>query len=794
MFFKVSIKTITSHLLIFISFISVYSQTDNENALKNFYLKNKNSFQHDVEQYLIHTNKDVFFLDELIWFKLYLINTDNNSLITSQANVYVSLFDSQGKLLETSLFLSENGIVHGSIEPSDNIKQGTYYLKVNTYKNQNEINQHFVKEIQIIDNQNPLIQTPKKIQRNSHFDINVYPNDGKFVINAYNQLTIKTNQKGKIITGYIIEDESNVKISKFETDLNGLASSRILLNEGKTYSISIEHNATEYKFPLFNRYEKSFGFTILSKNSVDGVIEFELFASPNLKLSSNLYYAVLERGNEVLEITAFKMKNTRAKLLYGEEKVNRGIYTISIFNPNNELVARKYFKRNILDTNFNLEINDIRRKRDSAAFNLNLPVDSHANISVSIIPEESKLLLNSSTFRKQYLLNTFGVYPGESKNYNSQDYDWQLNTFRNNLGNYEHRKHKAGIDISGKIALKKFKFENYTVMMLIKGDNVLGSQELQSTTFNFKNNYISYPNEIILSLSNPEGAPEKTKFELNENYTKFNKDTLITSFIENNFYTESTSISTEEELFYIQDITYLDEVELATVSSKKLSAKEELLKGLENEILNRVYELKENEEFLPLDMVINRIPGVFARMNTEGIIEITFSRNSGSSFLGEENPSPVIYIDDIMYQDTSILQGMQTDEFVAISVNPSGLGEGMRGSGGAVYFYTKLGNGIPNSNNKSNFVSTFNIPVGYANNDRIFENIHDFKSTTAKKYYSTIDWLPNIDLTNGESKQIMFAPNGLTKFKCIINGISDNGTIIAKEILIDLERKEVISQ
>lgn len=797
MLFKTSITRFIS-VIVFLFFGSsyIFAQTNYEKALKNFYLKNRSSFQNDIEQYLIHTNKDVYFLDEEIWFKLYLINTDSNTLITDQANVHVSLFDSDGNLISTSLFLSENGITQGTIELSESFKQGVYYIKVNTYKNQNETDQHFIKEIQILDNQNPrIIPSKQKEFLENNEKINVFPNNGAFVVNTYNQITIKAHLSSAVRTGFIIEDDSNVKVAKFDIDENGLGSCKILLNEGKSYTVSIDDNNTKHKTALYKNHKVTNGYSLINKKNADGIIEFELIASPDVKLSNNLYYSVLERGKEVLEITAFKMKNTRAKLLYGEGEVNQGVYTISIFDPNNTLIARKYFKRNILTNRSNLNLSSINKKIDSVVFNLDLPINTTANVSISIVPEESKLLLNSSTFKKQYLLNTFGVHPSASHNFNSDDFDWQLNTFRSQHNNYEHLNHEVGIDISGKVAVRKPKFDKYTVMMLINKDNIFDSKELNSAAFSFDKNYITAPGTVILSLSNPKGAPEKAKFELNENYFKFEKDTLVMSFIQDHFYKDEKPISTEEELFYVQDVTYLDEVQLAAVSTKKLSAKEELLKELNDEILNRVYEVKENEEYLPLEMVLNNIPGVFARLNNAGIIEISFSRNRGLSLLGEENPSPVIYIDDNMYPDSSILVGMQTQEFVAISVNPSGLGEGMRGSGGAVYFYTKQGNGIPSNNTRNQFVASYTIPVGYTNTqNRLYQNVHNFKSTVSKKYFSTIDWIPNIELSNGLSKQIMFHPNGLSKFKCIINGIADNGTIIAEEILIDIDRKEVISK
>lgn len=781
-------KTIV--LLFLLNSTFIVSQNKYEDALKNFYQKNQATFNLQPEQYLIHTNKDIYFFDETIWMKIYVLNTDTNKLIKEPANIHVSLFNSKGDLVTSLMMLSQKGLAQGSFEITDMKEQGLFYLKVNTYKNQQESNQSFVKEIQILDNKNPEFKSTKTELADVN-EISIYPNNGKFIINAYNQITIETSSKKKGLTGYIIDDKSKVQLSKFTTDSNGIANANLFIKNKHSYTVILNDESNTYTTPLLDTFEVTKGFNVVDRSEKDDdVLKFELFVSPEVKLSKNLYYSVLEHGDEVLEINAFKLKHTRSKLLYAENKVNKGVYTISIFSPKNELLTKQYFKRNILLSDSFLEVSNISKATDSVSFNLNLPHEGNAQISMSIVPQESKLFLKtSSTFKNQYLLNTLGVIPSYGQNFNGLDLDWQLNSFRTKNATNYNVQHEVGINISGRVLTKMKDLKGHNVMMLLKDENYAEMQEITNAFFEFSNNYINNLSQVVFSLNNEKREPVEAKFKLNETYIKFQEDSLNISFIKNHIRKKNNDLDSVNELTYIKDINHLDEVKLAPISNKKLTPKEAFLEEIANtNPFGRVFEVRESEEYLPLELILQRIPGLNVFRGSDGILQLSFRRNQFRSFNPEQTPV-LIYIDNFRYFDTSILTGMNGGELVAIETDPTGFGEGFQGSSGVIRFHTKMGTGLGFLENDSNLVGTFQIPTGFANNqDKRYDNIYKFKSETAKKYFNAIDWYPNVSIIDGQSQQLKFSPDGLTKFKCIVNGVTDNGTIISEEIIIDLEK------
>lgn len=80
----------------------------------------------------VHFDKNVFMTNESIWFKGYVFHRKKNVPFFTTVNVYASLIDSDGKILETKLIYGNIGSFSGSFKLGNKFKSGKYYVQVYT--------------------------------------------------------------------------------------------------------------------------------------------------------------------------------------------------------------------------------------------------------------------------------------------------------------------------------------------------------------------------------------------------------------------------------------------------------------------------------------------------------------------------------------------------------------------------------------------------------------------------------------------------------------------------------------
>ncbi len=106
--------------LLFIQFL--FSQNDIQN-LENFYLNNQS------EKTYLQLNNVLYENDETVFFKIYVTNADNSPSKYSDY-VYVDVWDSGNKKIETQTYVIRNGSADGSFKIKSNFASGIYKLKV----------------------------------------------------------------------------------------------------------------------------------------------------------------------------------------------------------------------------------------------------------------------------------------------------------------------------------------------------------------------------------------------------------------------------------------------------------------------------------------------------------------------------------------------------------------------------------------------------------------------------------------------------------------------------------------
>lgn len=93
-----------------------------------------NSFnsRYPREKVFLHFDNTAYYLNEIIWFKAYLLTTNNDSLGSLSRVLYVELLDPSGEILETKKCLVEDGVTHGEFLLSRYTQSGFYQVRAYT--------------------------------------------------------------------------------------------------------------------------------------------------------------------------------------------------------------------------------------------------------------------------------------------------------------------------------------------------------------------------------------------------------------------------------------------------------------------------------------------------------------------------------------------------------------------------------------------------------------------------------------------------------------------------------------
>jgi hypothetical protein len=225
--------------LIFILFYSNLSFSQNINDIATNY---ENYFQNTREIPYLHINKTSFLEGEEIWFQAYVLEQNSQKLHPTTSNLYVSIFDNNGKLKDQQLVHIKNGKGRGNIQLDSSYTQENYYLKASTkwMKNFNESNA-YIQKIKLISNMKE-IKRPNILEED-FYDFQIFPEGGHFVEDLANTTAIlikDKNGKGlQINSGILKELSSNKIIEKFSTNNFGQSKFAFYYEKGKEYSVEI---------------------------------------------------------------------------------------------------------------------------------------------------------------------------------------------------------------------------------------------------------------------------------------------------------------------------------------------------------------------------------------------------------------------------------------------------------------------------------------------------------------------------------------------------------------------------
>jgi len=300
------------------------------------------------EKYLINTDREIYLVNENIWYSIWSIDDITNIPVTRSKALYIELVGNDGNPLVQQTLLIENNIASGKILIPYTINSGMYYLRAYSNWQKNYGAEFFgIKILQIINPYN----VPSSVDLTaSELKITCFPEGGQIVEGIENKILIEvrnehgnytnhgllhlTDQNDSIITRirglckgigilnfkpeggkeYYLSDtiETSIPLQIMEKGINvGILSNsgtlRVLIN-GKTGSgaetlqLLARNSGNIFFEEKFTFRDTPIHFDFPEPSVPDGLTEFSILSGDNIPISQRLYYKKPEEKQLILNI------------------------------------------------------------------------------------------------------------------------------------------------------------------------------------------------------------------------------------------------------------------------------------------------------------------------------------------------------------------------------------------------------------------------------------------------------------------------------------------------------------
>ncbi|TDD78740.1 hypothetical protein [Flavobacterium caseinilyticum] len=782
-------------LIIFLVSSAIFSQNHEETAKSKIGVVLENYFKLDREAIHIHLNKSTFLSEETIWYQGYIVTRKTTKPFYT-SNVFVLLFDENGKQLSEKLVFADNGVFSGHIKLDPNLDSGNYYIQVYTnWMNNFTENESNLVKVNII-NPDQGIQNTKKIVKET---LKVYLNpEGKNLISGVSN-TI----------GIQVKDCNNNTPTNLEATIQnskGEALQTVKLNNfgfGKFYTIP----TTEVLRVVVKYEDKIIENNLPPANLIGVAIEVSSFMQDNkttikVKTNKSSFNSLQFRGlnlvihqdqNYIVEPLNINPNNLEQIIVVNSTDLNPGINTIRIIdNELKQWSERQIYISPIAKNNYDVIKNNQQENNIKlAAFSNSI----NNMISISVLPVETKSIddnnsiiagltinpyLKTSLLNSNYYLNDVNrlkYYELDLAllNQESPKYDWDYMKLQPPTAHYTF---DIGINLKGTVAnpLKSKSF--HKVKLVSSKEFITASADVnENGTFEFQNLLLTDSTYVNLSLHKQpkfEYVDAKLALQVVNRKKLYNK--VFTGLIEKNCNSENDTIKTVN-----LDLPYFKEkaIQLKEVVSK--NKKKQLTYG--NILSNKMLRGHKIDSPNNSSRVLNFIEqNGFKVDRTIGKINI-YSRLP--QFNPGPPPTPIVYIDDSqLYFDYYLLEFLTMDEVDEIYINALAVVPGINNNLGIIRIYTKK---QQNTYSKKSNPNSFFVKDAFSKIST-FQNLeYENASSNGFNNFGTINWFTK---TISDSKgNFTFDILDYNKKNCkiIIEGMTTDGQIFHEEKVLQLK-------
>lgn len=788
-------------LLVLFSLVFFFgnSQNPNDDLLFEAY-KNYSKLPREIAYG--HLNKSTLIKGESLGFSIYLFDKHTKKSSTQTKNVYCTIQNRSGKVLKEQMILAKNGVASGIIEIDSLFKSGNYVFKVYTNWMRNFEEQNFyVQHIKVI---NPDEDSFIEADDDELFDLDAQflPEGGHLLLNAKNTVGVVIKDdygfgvphlKGKIL------DSTGEEVTNFETNIHGISRFEYTPQARTVYTVELsDEEQTEITLDIGE--PKGINMSLFDTNDKIGLV-FRTNANTLPDIADKTFKLTIGNGSQ-LNVTDIIFKdNSEIKAFISHQDLSTGINIITLFDEDNKpVLERLYFNHKGINSVVT-GVPSVEKLNDSLLISIpsaSINAKQFNNLSVSVLPAETKSYnhhhnIFSYTFLQPYVKgrieNARYYFTNVDRKKKAEldnllltqgwsSYDWTT-IFNNPPSNqYEF---EDGISINANL--------NNT-----KGDTFLiyPLQNSPSVTATVNDGESSFSARGFLPLEN-----ESLKIGMLDKQNRVHKPNLYVQFspmeipgLEHKF--SSLNYKNNSAFRYDASLPILDD------SWNKIEALDTILltANKEKERIEKIKRLSHGTVDVFTDGQRKTITDFASYISSKGF-EVTKDPTDLSSLSivnpkrttfieGETVRSPIIYLNDQQVIDFSVLLDIDMTMMDYVIINKQGLGEGNRGSNGAIKIYTNYMLRTNEYNVSRDSGQVLKFPQSFSVSKKFYVPTYSSYLNDFYQNYGVIDWFPKCKSSDDGFIKIKVLDTKNKHIKLFIEGIVNHGAYVSEEKIITI--------
>ncbi|QSS97397.1 hypothetical protein [Psychroflexus sp. ALD_RP9] len=751
---------------------------------ENPYIKKHQAyFDMPRESLFIHLNKSKLIKEESLWLKGYALNRQTDKLHQNITNVNLSIYNSQGQLLNSKMLLANQGIFISQVKIDSTYLPGKYFIKAMTnYMNNFKEPDVFIESFEVINE----IKTPELPKQK--FRIKIKPESQNLVYGLSNNLGIRVESLNHVgLKTNIDLIENNKIIKQIKSSKNGLALLNFKPQKGNEYKVRATTNGGYSEEYFINQIESS-GICMQLKKIKDYLF-FNIEATKDINVEDLTLFIHQE---EKFLSKKLKLKDLNKGLAFPTDKLFQGLNTILILKDDQPLLERIFFNTTSDVTKFkgNYTINQVKNT-DSIQVNLEFIEKSELQLSASVLPKNQitynyhNNILKNFRFRPYLTPDSYSLIKSLGHISKAEldivmlmsesRYTKNISKYKAPELNYERQNGvKQTLNIN-----QKLKPNDILLLGIGTQFNKEFTEYLNNRRkFEFQNRY-PINSEVqkfaIITKQRNFKAPKlalKHTFIFQDNFDiNFNKYVPE----QKSMYSE-TNLSSSRIVSNFTNTNQLDEVLISTSKKREKKNKVKLTRGDKEDITE-----DEVKRFFKLSVYL-RYKG-FKVLDQQGTFSVqTFSQRSISG-----SNEVAIILDGARLTDTSFLSNVPLNQFESVTINKSGFGEGLFGANGVIKLESRKT--AIYGDDKDQLFTNVEIKDGFAPIKKFKNPNYNFYNTQVFKKLGTIAWFPNLQVKSEKpSLKLKIVDTKLDSIIIFIEGITKGGQLHSYKIPIAISK------
>ncbi len=302
-------------------------------------------FEQPREEIFLDLPKNTFFVGEPVKFAGYIFDQIGKVPSFSSANVYCSIYNEYGSLVESKIFYAEKGKFHGEIKIPEEKGSGKYYIKAYTNWMKNFPDEFmFLQDIFLIDEN--MTASNQIVPLNNN--ISIYPEGGNLIVNVNNSVgfSVIINQQNNASyeSCSLSDSEGNEVIQNIRINPQGYGKFSFTPEAYNQYYLTVRLEGGDViRKPLPK--PKDHGLTLVLNPTSEKNISLEINCDQEtFKQLKRAPITLAIHRDGVLKLVNYQMKSANSSVILPKGVVLPGLNKLSIFSYNYQLESSFYPK------------------------------------------------------------------------------------------------------------------------------------------------------------------------------------------------------------------------------------------------------------------------------------------------------------------------------------------------------------------------------------------------------------------------------------------------------------------